>query len=94
LDQGQVEKPQGKGVAVVADDLKRRRKSEDAMDNNSKNSKSPVSLPAPAGKLMKMRLVLNWMNQKSKVLMNKRARNFVLDLLGRFLQGILESMDL
>ncbi|QCE14136.1 poly [Vigna unguiculata] len=45
---GQVEKPQGKGVAVVADDLKRRRKSEDAMDNNSKNSKSPVSLPAPS----------------------------------------------
>jgi len=46
---GQVEKPQGgKGVAVGADDMKKRRKSEDDMDNNSKNSKSPVSLPAPS----------------------------------------------
>ncbi|KAK7354363.1 hypothetical protein VNO80_19823 [Phaseolus coccineus] len=38
----------GKGAAVGADDTKKRRKPEDDMDNNSKNSKSPVSLPVPS----------------------------------------------
>jgi len=46
---GQAEKPQGgKGVGVGADDVKKRRRSEDDMDNSSKNSKSPVSLPPPS----------------------------------------------
>jgi len=46
---GQAEKPQGgKGVAVGADDVKKRRRSEDDMDSISKNSKSPVSLPPPS----------------------------------------------
>ncbi|ESW10387.1 hypothetical protein PHAVU_009G204900 [Phaseolus vulgaris] len=38
----------GKGAAVGADDMKKRRKSEDDVDNNSKNSKSPVSSPLPS----------------------------------------------
>lgn len=43
---GQAEKPQGgKAATVGVDDAKKRKRSEDNMDRNSKNSKSPVSLP-------------------------------------------------
>ncbi|KAH1241285.1 Nuclear poly(A) polymerase 1 [Glycine soja] len=46
---GQTEKPQGgKAVAVGADDVRKRKRSEDNMDNNPRNSRSPVSLPPPS----------------------------------------------
>ncbi|KAJ1392043.1 polymerase, nucleotidyl transferase domain, partial [Sesbania bispinosa] len=45
---GQAEKAQGgKAVEFGADDVKKRKRSEDNMDNNSRNSKSLVSLPPP-----------------------------------------------
>ncbi|KAG4388463.1 hypothetical protein AAZX31_09G162600 [Glycine max] len=46
---GQAEKPQGgKTVVVGADDVRKRKRSEDIMDNNPRNSKSPVSLAPPS----------------------------------------------
>ncbi|XP_027357926.1 nuclear poly(A) polymerase 1 isoform X2 [Abrus precatorius] len=46
---GQTEKPQGgKAVAMEVDDVRKRKRSEDNMDTNSKNSKSLVSLPTPS----------------------------------------------
>ncbi|KAK7314610.1 hypothetical protein VNO77_33137 [Canavalia gladiata] len=45
---GQAEKSQGgKAVVFETDDVKKRKRSDDDMDSNSKNSKSLVSLPPP-----------------------------------------------
>lgn len=58
---GQAEKSQGgKGVAVGADDVKKRRRSEDDMDNSSKNSKSPVSLPPPSREVNEDMTPITW----------------------------------
>ncbi|BAU02729.1 hypothetical protein LR48_Vigan10g032300 [Vigna angularis] len=58
---GQAEKSQGgKGVSVGADDVKKRRRSEDDMDNSSKNSKSPVSLPPPSREVNEDMTPIKW----------------------------------